>query len=759
MWKPASVVRPLCLIVVCLLCGCGDGPTPPPPPLSIQKAPTNSGDQQTDTVLATLAPFRVLVQRGTAAVQGVGVLWTSVSDSGLTGQTTTDASGIASVSLTFDKVGTHTVHAAVTDAVGSPVTFTATTTPGQAGPHVTSITVTPDSGALLVFAPADSSNPGALQLTASLRDSGGATVTGRRVVWSSSNASVAAVDSSGQVSAVAPGKATITGAVDAVHGSASIRVLRARVDPATFTMLPGDQVSVHAYVTDSGGQGDWVTSWASASNAVRVEPKECHWIVVGPSGERCLDYEALAWVTALAGGRAVVRASIWGPQGGAAYLRGTAFVRITVPTGGPVARVLVKPDTVRTVPGGAVLLDATLLDAAGDTTYATTSAPVSWSSPTTGLTFSPGPNALHETQVAVGDRTGSLAVIATARGRSDTVMVISDYITITAVAQGCVLTADGKVYCVPALGTGLIGYSNGPAAVTGGLTFTAVTHPDGYARGCALATRGSAYCWGNDYGITNGVGGTVSGLLGTGGVGLERCWVGPLWGWMSCSSRPVAVAGGHSFVQITGAALHTCALTPQGTAWCWGYNAGGQLGDGTTINRAIPVPVAGGLTFAQIDAAGEATCALTKTGAAYCWGYQRNGATIASPEAVKGGLTFTRLTHGCALATDGAAFCVEPGADGLAAVAMAPGFTFTDIGVASHYFLCGLTAAGAVYCWGTLYDDFGGATVVEPTALGGGLTFTSLSAYGSDNMCGITTAGVAYCWELGGSSNKLWGQR
>jgi alpha-tubulin suppressor-like RCC1 family protein len=36
---------------------------------------------------------------------------------------------------------------------------------------------------------------------------------------------------------------------------------------------------------------------------------------------------------------------------------------------------------------------------------------------------------------------------------------------------------------------------------------------------------------------------------------------------------------------------HTCALTRGGTAYCWGYNVDGQLGDGSRGNRSVPTQV------------------------------------------------------------------------------------------------------------------------------------------------------------------------
>ena len=52
-------------------------------------------------------------------------------------------------------------------------------------------------------------------------------------------------------------------------------------------------------------------------------------------------------------------------------------------------------------------------------------------------------------------------------------------------------------------------------------------------------------------------------------------------------------AGAVSGAVVSAGGLHSCVAMPSQQAFCWGYNAYGQLGDGSTINRSIPVAVVG----------------------------------------------------------------------------------------------------------------------------------------------------------------------
>src|SRR3989454_12515009 len=62
----------------------------------------------------------------------------------------------------------------------------------------------------------------------------------------------------------------------------------------------------------------------------------------------------------------------------------------------------------------------------------------------------------------------------------------------------------------------------------------------------------------------------------------------------------------------------TCGLSVGGAAYCWGYNADGNLGTGTTTYRIpMPVSVVGGITFAHLSAGDTHTCGVTSNSVLY----------------------------------------------------------------------------------------------------------------------------------------------
>src|SRR5947207_1489146 len=100
-----------------------------------------------------------------------------------------------------------------------------------------------------------------VQLTATPKDSAGGTLTGRTVMWSSSNPSVATVSGSGLVTSVVVGTATITATSEGKAGSATVTVTlvpvasvaSVAVSPATASIRVGQTVQLTATPKDSAG--------------------------------------------------------------------------------------------------------------------------------------------------------------------------------------------------------------------------------------------------------------------------------------------------------------------------------------------------------------------------------------------------------------------------------------------------------------------------------------------------------------------------
>lgn len=177
-------------------------------------------------------------------------------------------------------------------------------------------------------------------------------------------------------------------------------------------------------------------------------------------------------------------------------------------------------------------------------------------------------------------------------------------------AHTCARRFDGTVYCwgfnaSGQLGDGSVNDRAEPVAVMGfGASRRAVQLAVGHFHACALTEDDEVWCWG-----FNG-----SGQLGDGTI-ADR-------------PAPVRVHGIPETAAVERVSLgryHSCALMGDGTAWCWGLNSAGQLGDGTTTDRTTPVPVSRVRDFVEVALGDMHTCARRIEGAVFCWGANDDG--------------------------------------------------------------------------------------------------------------------------------------
>ncbi len=281
----------------------------------------------------------------------------------------------------------------------------------------------------------------------------------------------------------------------------------------------------------------------------------------------------------------------------------------------------------------------------------------------------------------------------------------------------CVRHAEGTVSCWGATGAGWACGTGGstdspevavdlPAFVAGVTDATAISVATEHA--CALVGSRDALarqvrCWGR-----NGAGelgnGTYQPTASAAPVRLDGT---PL--------TAVGVAAGDG----SSCDGHTCAVAADGSAWCWGSGARGQLGNGSAVTSAVPVPVRGLSDAVQITAGLEFSCARRATGRVACWGANDHGQL--------GDGTFT------------------PHAEPATVVGLVDA---VDV-VAAGSRACAIRVGGEVVCWGSddggLLGDEGSADRSSPVAVHG-LAGARHLALGTYHTCARVASGDVFCW-------------
>ena len=189
-------------------------------------------------------------------------------------------------------------------------------------------------------------------------------------------------------------------------------------------------------------------------------------------------------------------------------------------------------------------------------------------------------------------------------------------------------------------------------------------------------------------------------------------------------SSPVTVVGGiTTWSRVSAGEGHTLLLTTTGNIHSVGKNDFGQLGDNSTASRSSPVTVVGGITnWSQVSAGYRHSLAITLSGIAYAWGGNNSGqlgdnstTSRSSPVTVVGGIT-----------------------------------TWSQVS-ASLYHSLGLTSTGIAYAWGNSYYGRTGLNSQtdrsSPNIISGGITnWKQVSAGSSQTSMGVTNSGITYTW-------------
>lgn len=249
-------------------------------------------------------------------------------------------------------------------------------------------------------------------LSVTATDATGATLGGRAVTWSSTDSTIASVNSSGTVNALAAGTAIVSATVEGKVAAAPVTVAlvpvaSVAVIPGTASLFVGGTIDLAATAKDSSGNtltGRAIT-WSSASSDVAT---------VSSAGV----------VTALGAGTAVISATVEGKVG-------TATMTVSLV---PVKEVTVSLSNGSVYVGATATATAVALDSARN---ALVGRAVSWA------TSNPAVASVSATGIITGVAPGTAAITATVEGKTATATV---NVTPVPVATVSVAPGTSKVY-------------------------------------------------------------------------------------------------------------------------------------------------------------------------------------------------------------------------------------------------------------------------------------------------------------------------
>ncbi len=318
----------------------------------------------------------------------------------------------------------------------------------------------------------------------------------------------------------------------------------------------------------------------------------------------------------------------------------------------------------------------------------------------------------------------------------------------------CGIKADNHLWCwgnnqYGMLGDGTYTTPDQPVEVSGGSVWKKVAVSGNHT--CGIMADDTLWCWGGNF----------SGELGTGGGG---------------TAVPAAVSGGGTWKEVAaGGNAHSCAIKSNDSLWCWGRNNWGQLGDNSSTPRVTPVPIAVGETWKQIDTGDSSssthTCGIKLNDTLWCWGGNASGEVGDGsttqrliPAAISGGGAWKQVSAGdsssCGIKNDGTLWCWGNNASGQGGdgTTTSPRNTPTPISGGGSWkyvsaganYACGIKSDDTLWCWGSNgVGQLGDGTTIQrlvPTAVSGGGIWVQVVA-GNGATCAVSkTDNATWCW-------------
>ena len=224
----------------------------------------------------------------------------------------------------------------------------------------------------------------------------------------------------------------------------------------------------------------------------------------------------------------------------------------------------------------------------------------------------------------------------------------------------------------------------------------------------------------------------------------------------------------HGSARLAAGDLHSLALKVDGSLWGWGYNVFGQLGDGTTLQRAVPTQVGAG--YAAIAAGSIHTVALKSDASLWAWGNNDfgqlgDGTTSQRLALTQIGTGYTAVAagqnHSVALKNDSSLWAwgrndkgqLGDGTTTQRAVPMQIGTGFAAV-TAGQFHTVALKSDGTLWAWGLNGNgQLGDGTTNQrlvPTLIGSGYVAIA-SSQGASHTLGLKSDGSLWAW--GSNSN------